>query len=70
MTPPTLFSRVHQLGDEVSDASGLIPVYHVFDKDHYSLLWSTGPGSVDASIHADASVAWYAYAIPENAAFG
>ena len=56
--------------DDLSDASGLIPVYRAFDEDHYSLLWYTDPCSVDASIHADASVAWYAYAIPENATFG
>ena len=56
--------------DELSDASELIPVYRAFDEDHDSLLWYTEPGSVDPSIHADASVAWYAYAIPENAAFG
>ncbi len=56
--------------DELNDASGLIPVYRAFDADQSSLLWYTDPGSVDASIHADYSVAWYAFAIPENATFG
>ena len=56
--------------DDLSDASGLIPVYRALDADDASLLWYTDPCSVNASIHADASVAWYAYAIPENAAFG
>lgn len=56
--------------DELSDASDLIPVYRALDADDASLLQSTDPGSVDASIHADSSVAWYAFAIPENAAFG
>ncbi len=56
--------------DELSDASDLIPVYRALDADDASLLWYTDPGSVDASIHADSSVAWYAFAIPENAAFG
>ncbi|GEM_PF-1692336 len=56
--------------DDLSDASGLIPVYRALDADDASLLWYTDPCSVDASIHADSSVAWYAYAIPENATFG
>ena len=55
--------------DELSDASGLIPVYRALDEDLSSLLWYTDPLSVDASIHESSSVAWFAYAIPENAAF-
>lgn len=56
--------------DELSDASGLIPVYRAFDADHLSLLWYTDATSVDPLIHESSSVAWFAHAIPEHAAFG